>query len=127
MWTETEWEFPKGRRDYKERDLDCALREFEEETGISKSNLHIIENILPFEEVYTGSNNKYYKHKYFLAYMKNQSGVEENLENFQKTEVSKLEWKTYEECLDCIRHYHLEKKQVIEKVNTLLKDYTIYS
>jgi 8-oxo-dGTP pyrophosphatase MutT (NUDIX family) len=127
MWTETEWEFPKGRRDYKERDLDCALREFEEETGISKSNLHIIENILPFEEVYTGSNNKYYKHKYFLAYMKNESGVEENLENFQKTEVSKLEWKTYEECLDCIRPYHLEKKQVIEKVNTLLKDYTIYS
>ena len=33
-WEETEWEFPKGRRDYDEKDLDCALREFEEETNI---------------------------------------------------------------------------------------------
>lgn len=126
-WTETEWEFPKGRRDYKERDLDCALREFEEETGISKDKLTIIENILPFEEIYTGSNNKYYKHKYFLAFMKKDSDVEENLENFQKTEVSKLEWKTYEDCLEAIRPYHLEKKQVIERVNNMLKEYMIYS
>jgi hypothetical protein len=28
-WDETEWEFPKGRRNHKEKDLDCALREFE--------------------------------------------------------------------------------------------------
>ena len=25
-WMETEWEFPKGRRNQKEKDLDCALR-----------------------------------------------------------------------------------------------------
>ena len=37
-WKETEWEFPKGRRNQKEKDLDCALREFEEETGISRGN-----------------------------------------------------------------------------------------
>jgi len=35
-WNETEWEFPKGRKNFHEKDLDCALREFEEETGISK-------------------------------------------------------------------------------------------
>ena len=29
-WTETEWEFPKGRRNHKEKDLECALREFVE-------------------------------------------------------------------------------------------------
>ena len=26
-WKETEWEFPKGRRNYQEKDLDCAIRE----------------------------------------------------------------------------------------------------
>ncbi|NDD65216.1 MAG: TIR domain-containing protein, partial [Acidobacteria bacterium] len=26
-WTETEWGFPKGRRNYNEKDLPCALRE----------------------------------------------------------------------------------------------------
>ena len=57
-WTQPEWGFPKGRRNYHEKDLTCALREFEEETGYSKSNLKIIQNILPLEEVFTGSNYK---------------------------------------------------------------------
>jgi deoxycytidylate deaminase len=56
-WKETEWEFPKGRRNYQERDLDCALREFEEETGISKKHIRIVENIIPFEEMFIGSNH----------------------------------------------------------------------
>ena len=38
-WVETEWEFPKGRRNYQEKDIDCALREFEEETGICQKNI----------------------------------------------------------------------------------------
>ena len=68
-WIETEWEFPKGRRNQKEKDLECSLREFEEETGISKNDISIIENVLPFEEMFIGSNHKSYKHKYFLAFM----------------------------------------------------------
>ena len=62
-WDEPEWGFPKGRRNYKEKDLECALREFEEETGIQKSSLTIIKNLNPFEEIFTGSNLKSYKHK----------------------------------------------------------------
>jgi hypothetical protein len=44
IWPETEWEFPKGRRNYQEKDLDCAIREFQEETGLCKNDIHIIEN-----------------------------------------------------------------------------------
>ena len=33
QWSDTEWGFPKGRRNYQEDDRKCALREFEEETG----------------------------------------------------------------------------------------------
>lgn len=123
-WTETEWEFPKGRRNFQEKDLDCALREFEEETGISKNNFLIIDNLLPFEEMYIGSNYKCYKHKYFLAFM-NKS--EELLQNFQKTEVSKLDWKNIEQCLESIRPYNLEKKQLILNINKVLQEYRIYS
>jgi hypothetical protein len=61
-WKETEWEFPKGRRNFQEKDLDCALREFEEETGISKKDIKIVENVIPFEEIFLGSNHKAYKH-----------------------------------------------------------------
>jgi 8-oxo-dGTP pyrophosphatase MutT (NUDIX family) len=122
-WLETEWEFPKGRRNFQEKDLDCALREFEEETGISKKTIKIIENVLPFEEMFLGSNHKSYKHKYFLGYTEI---INDNLNNYQQTEVSKIEWKTLEECLESIRPYNLEKKQLIININKVLQEYRLY-
>jgi len=124
QWKETEWEFPKGRRNFKEKDLDCALREFQEETGIVYSKIKIIDNILPFEEMFIGSNHKSYKHKYFLGYM---NETEEYLDNFQITEVSKIEWKTVDECLESIRPYNLEKKELIKNINKVLEEYRLYS
>jgi 8-oxo-dGTP pyrophosphatase MutT (NUDIX family) len=123
-WPETEWEFPKGRRDAKEKDLDCALREFEEETGISQTKITVVENVLPFEEIFIGTNHKSYKHKYFLAYMNDKNA---NLSNYQKNEVSKLDWKTLDECLESIRPYNLEKKRLITNVNIVLQEYRLYS
>ena len=129
-WTETEWEFPKGRRNPQERDLDCGLREFEEETGYSQDSIAIVENILPFEEIFIGSNHKSYKHKYFLAYMSEYKNQEKddmvNLQKYQKSEVSKLEWKTFDECLKSIRPYNLEKKKIITNINNLLQQYKLY-
>lgn len=124
QWSEPEWEFPKGRRNNKEKDLDCALREFEEETGISRNKISVVENILPFEEIFIGTNHKSYKHKYFLAYM---NDLNENLDNFQVTEVSKIEWKTYSKCLESIRPYNLEKKKLITNINKVLEEYRLYS
>jgi len=129
-WKETEWEFPKGRRNQKEKDLDCALREFEEETGIKKTQITIIENVLPFEEIFVGSNHRSYKHKYFLAFMDNigdYSRRSDYLNNFQVTEVSKLEWKTINKCLESIRPYNLEKKELIININKVLQEYRLYS
>jgi 8-oxo-dGTP pyrophosphatase MutT (NUDIX family) len=123
QWMETEWEFPKGRRNFQEKDIDCALREFEEETGLAKKDITIIENLMPFEEIFLGSNHKSYKHKYFLAYTDKTDDI---LQNYQKTEVSKLEWKTLDECLESIRPYHLEKKQLIININKVLQEYRLY-
>jgi len=127
-WNETEWEFPKGRRNQKEKDLDCALREFQEETGIDTNRITIIENLLPFEERFIGSNHKAYKHKYFLAILNN-SPEKDNLNelnNFQVSEVSKLEWKTIDNCLESIRPYNLEKKEIIQNINKVLEEYRLY-
>jgi len=124
-WIETEWEFPKGRRNPKEKDLDCAIREFEEETGISISKIKIVENLLPFEEIFIGTNHKSYKHKYFLAYMNDSE--EDYLNNFQVSEVSKLEWKSIHKCLEDIRPYNLEKKELITNINKVLQEYRLYS
>ena len=127
QWLETEWEFPKGRRNYQEKDLDCAIREFEEETGYSRKQIKIIENLMPLEEIFIGSNHKSYKHKYYLAYM----DIDINkyidiMPNYQKSEVSKLEWKTLEKCLECIRPYNLDKKTLIININKILQEYRLY-
>lgn len=117
-WQETEWEFPKGRRNTYEKDLECALREFEEETGYSREDIEIIENVSPYEEIFIGSNNKSYKHKYFLAKMQNPKY--DVIPNHQQSEVSKTEWKTLENCLKSIRTYSLEKKKIIESVSFVI-------
>ena len=122
-WGDPEWEFPKGRRNFQEKDLDCAIREFEEETGIPKSDIYVIKNVMAFEEIFVGSNHKSYKHKYFLAYTENQI---DNLDNYQTSEVSKLEWKTLNECLESIRPYNIEKKQLIININRVLEEYRLY-
>ena len=122
-WQETEWEFPKGRRNFQEKELDCALREFEEETGYQSNNLKVIENLLPYEEIFIGSNNKSYKHKYFIAFT---DKINTLPNNYQITEVSKLEWKTLDKCLESIRPYHIEKRQLITNVDNMLQEYRIY-
>tara|TARA_R110002020_G_scaffold256671_3_gene470325 strand:- start:2029 stop:2820 length:792 start_codon:yes stop_codon:yes gene_type:complete len=122
-WTETEWGFPKGRRNYQEKDLNCALREFEEETGYLKSNIKLIQNIVPYEEIFTGSNMKSYKHKYFIGYM-DSSITSTNI--FQETEVSEVKWCNYDECIQKIRPYNLEKISIINKMNKVLQQYRLY-
>lgn len=120
-WLEPEWGFPKGRRNYQEKDIECALREFKEETGLNKIN--IIENLLPYEEIFTGSNYKSYKHKYFLGYMNYTDTV--ITENYERTEVSKMSWKTYDECCAAIRPYNLEKKRTLNNIHNTLTKYKL--
>ena len=120
-WKTPEWGFPKGRRNYQENDLTCAIREFQEETGYLKSQINIIQNLMPFEEIFTGSNMKSYKHKYFVAYME-----KTDVSNcFQKSEVSEISWLTLDKCLEKIRPYNLEKKAVIKRINEVLHKYRL--
>jgi|UniRef100_A0A6C0J3M1 ADP-ribose pyrophosphatase YjhB (NUDIX family) len=117
-WEEPEWGFPKGRRNFQEKDFDCAMREFCEETGFDSKYLYNIRNIYPFEELFTGSNYKSYKHKYYIAYIPYEYSM--NMNNFEVSEVSKMEWKTYDESISAMRPYNLEKKRLITNINKTL-------
>jgi ADP-ribose pyrophosphatase YjhB (NUDIX family) len=124
QWTEPEWGFPKGRRNYQEKDIDCALREFSEETGYNQCRLTIIQNIIPYEEIFMGSNMKTYKHKYYVAYMQCPNKLpSESSPIFQKTEVSKMGWFTYDDCIARMRPYNLEKINILRKLNNALNEY----
>jgi|UniRef100_A0A6C0BZ18 8-oxo-dGTP pyrophosphatase MutT (NUDIX family) len=122
-WEKPEWGFPKGRRNQNESDKSAALREFEEETGYSKDKLDGIKNIMPFEEIFTGSNLKSYKHIYYLMYMK---GERINAD-FQKSEVSEVKWCSLEESMGQIRPYNLEKKEIINNIDKILNKYSLIS
>jgi ADP-ribose pyrophosphatase YjhB (NUDIX family) len=112
-WECPEWGFPKGRRNSYESELNCALREYEEETGYDKYNIKILKNVLPYEEIFTGSNYKSYIHKYFVG-KSNQIIIKHS---FQESEVSDMKWVTYEEAIQMIRPYNVERIQILEFIH----------
>ena len=65
---EPPWGFPKGKKQYQkhETDLECALREFSEETRLPSDELTVW-RVKPYSEVYRGNNHKPYSTYYFLA------------------------------------------------------------
>jgi len=119
IWTEPEWGFPKGRRNFQEKDYECALREFSEETGYAISILKNIRNIVPFDEIFIGSNYKSYRHKYYVMYMSYPDSLD--MKSFQKSEVSSMEWKNLDECMNSIRGYNLEKKTILNNIDCCLE------
>lgn len=124
-WNEPEWGFPKGRRNYQECDCDCAIREFCEETGYNASQLTMINNVQPVEEIFTGSNYKSYKHKYYVMYIPyNESILERKL---QECEVSDSAWLPFDQCIKTMREYNVEKIRVLDSVNHMLtRNYVCY-
>lgn len=122
-WIEPEWGFPKGRRNYQESDYNCAIREYCEETGLPKTSIQILKNLIPFDEIFTGSNFKSYKNRYFLGMIDRV----DQLNTFQKCEVSKMKWFTAMECISTIRPYNLERIELIKNINKILHKYSIIS
>jgi len=47
--------------------------------------------------------------------------------NYDPTEVSKMEWKTFDQCMESIRSYNLEKKKILTNIDLLLHTYQLVS
>ena len=120
---ENTWFFPKGRKNDYESDLDCALREFEEETNIPSTHITVDKNNV-FEEFYIGSNNLLYKTVYFTAYIpfmpiKKYKFYPYNIRpKFISGEVYDFEWLDYQTTHKLLNK---EKSQVLENINNFLK------
>jgi 8-oxo-dGTP pyrophosphatase MutT (NUDIX family) len=122
IYTETEWGFPKGRRNLRESDLDCAKREFEEESGYNHQNYEIIDNSIRFEEIFSGTNNIRYQHTYYLAKSLKDTNLVIDQNNYnQYTEIKKIRWFTLNESLRLIRDYNEEKKKTLNKADSYIK------
>jgi 8-oxo-dGTP pyrophosphatase MutT (NUDIX family) len=119
---ENQWFFPKGRIHKNENQIDCAIREFEEETNIDSENIYVNKNIT-FEEYYIGSNNLIYKTVYYIAYIpyipkKIYKYYPSNIRTkFISSEIYDMEWLEFN---DAIQKLDESKKDVLTKINNYI-------
>lgn len=64
---EQQWEFPKGRRSIHETNMDCAVREFEEESGVNRSCICMSPKYNPVYMDKLGCNGIMYRSMLFVA------------------------------------------------------------
>jgi 8-oxo-dGTP pyrophosphatase MutT (NUDIX family) len=121
-YSEPDWGFAKGRRNYRgnESNLECAIREVEEETGIRRDFYELRPNYHITEE-HMGTNSVNYAHTYYLGRceQKIKYYIDPNNKS-QSSEIRKLGWYTYEDAIEMIRPYHDEKKNVLTEVHEML-------
>ncbi len=114
-YKETEWGFPKGRRNYKENNLTCALREFSEETGYNKNDIILLDDI-PLKEKFKGTNGINYEHIYYLAISKTDTEPVLDKDNLEQVkEINDIKWLNFEDAYNSIRSYNIEKKNVLQQ------------
>jgi 8-oxo-dGTP pyrophosphatase MutT (NUDIX family) len=123
-WTEPEWGFPKGRRNPHESDINCATREFQEETGLKRTDFTIIQNTYPISETFFGSNQVHYCHKYYIAICNTSVEVEMNMENLHMArEIGAIKWCTLDEATSKIRPDNVEKREILLKAGKIMRNF----
>lgn len=120
-WNYTEWGFPKGKRNKNETDIECAIREFKEETNLTDDDFTIIKSYKPLVETFLGTNGKPYRHVYYIAVSNNNIDPVINCDNpSQANEIGNICYCSYDTINDYMfRPYHIERKKLI--TNLLIK------
>jgi ADP-ribose pyrophosphatase YjhB (NUDIX family) len=123
-YTEPEWGFPKGRRMRGETDLDCALREFTEETNIPRDAFVVLRNIV-LEETFVGLNGIRYRHVYFVGLLKQPDMINlaQRFTPMQKREISGIAWKSFEEARSLVRPHHVERMGMLNQLKDVVETF----
>ena len=127
-WDQPEWEFAKGRKESKaETDLECAVREFVEETGYDRSDIVLHDPArVQFHERYVGSNGVAYHHTYYVAFMRDSAKAPAydpatNVSHCH--EVSAVRWFPVQLALERIRATQAEKRHcLLRAIRYLLEE-----
>lgn len=123
-YNDTEWEWPKGRRNLNEHNIKCAIREFEEESGLPKNKIELI-NTKSYEEVYIAVNNVRYRHIYYIAKCNKLDNSIKNLFNptnkTQVKEVKDVKWLNYDNVIKSIRDIYVERIELFKRIDKIIK------
>ena len=125
-YSEPEWGFPKGRRNNRESDIDCALREFSEETNIPRESFVICRNIV-LTESFNGTNGVPYKHIYFIALLREPDSIDlqQVMTSSQKREISAIEWKTVKECREHTRPHYIQRNGMLDSFERIVETFDL--
>lgn len=122
QYQDSEWGFPKGKRNNKELAVDCAKREFHEESGVPLSMIRM-DTLDTVVEEYTNVTNKTYRSVYYIAEYIGDHNIELKVEqsNVQQcTEIEDIRWATFEDTVSLFRPYYTQKIDCITSVHSKL-------
>ena len=123
-WVEPEWGFPKGRRNPYETDIGCAIREFQEESGLASKDIMLLQNTYSISETFFGSNQVHYCHKYYIAICQPSTEVFMKMDDFHMTrEVGAIRWCSLDEATSKIRPDNVEKREILLKAAKIMKNF----
>jgi 8-oxo-dGTP pyrophosphatase MutT (NUDIX family) len=112
----SQWTFPRGKIEKEERSFAAALRETEEETGLSQNDLKFIEYFKTYENwTFVKNNKKIYKTVifYLAETNKKQIKIEERSQGYI--------WATYREATKIFSGpKNSENRKVITKANNFM-------
>ena len=119
---ENDYGFPKGRRFRNEMQVDCALREFKEETNMDTSVLRVFKT-KTYDETYIGTDNKLYKTVFYIAYctspleIRIRSSESKIRKTFISDETDELSWDTLE---IAINKLNKRKSDILSRVQAYI-------
>jgi 8-oxo-dGTP pyrophosphatase MutT (NUDIX family) len=101
------WEFPKGKMFSEETPVQCALREFEEETNINKKHIQVIKQAGTYEDSFEGNDHRKYESVFYVGYIDNGGDIpftyqvcpHHMREKYVSDEVMSIGWLGMEEAL----------------------------
>lgn len=102
------WEFAKGKMFSEETPIQCALREFNEETTIPVSDVKVIKQAGTFQEAFYGNDNRKYQSVYYLGLIQDgtkkpfvyQNCPHNMRQPYVSDEVMSINWFTFDEALE---------------------------
>jgi 8-oxo-dGTP pyrophosphatase MutT (NUDIX family) len=125
-FAEPEWGFPKGRRLHRESDIDCATREFSEETNILRNSYVVCRNLILHEQ-FTGTNGIEYKHTYYIALLREPKLINllQNMTDEQQREVSAISWKSIANCKTLTRPHYTQRSEMLDSLKKVINTFNL--
>lgn len=116
----SEFGFPKGRKNGHESNLQCAIREFCEETGYDGNKILIPDQTFRITEEFVGSDGLKYMHSYYVGEIMSPEAIPKIRRD--NSEVRNLGWLPIEQLQNVFRPYEKTKFEVIAELVNLVEN-----